>query len=72
MVKADHLRRAVDGLQQQFVVLHGHEAEGFRKAEFIAYLPERRTWLTRASLVLWVIGGVSTKQPRRDSRRLSP
>eukprot|EP00965_Chrysotila_dentata_P088499 2922026-Pleurochrysis_carterae.AAC.1 len=25
---------------------------GFRKAELIAYLPERRTWLTRASL-LW-------------------
>eukprot|EP00965_Chrysotila_dentata_P080764 2664827-Pleurochrysis_carterae.AAC.2 len=26
MVKAEHLCRAVDGLQQQFVVLHGHEA----------------------------------------------
>eukprot|EP00965_Chrysotila_dentata_P177217 5852902-Pleurochrysis_carterae.AAC.2 len=26
MVKAEHLRRALDGLQQQFVVLHGHEA----------------------------------------------
>eukprot|EP00965_Chrysotila_dentata_P075614 2497250-Pleurochrysis_carterae.AAC.2 len=26
MVKAEHLRRAVDGLQEQFVVLHGHEA----------------------------------------------
>eukprot|EP00965_Chrysotila_dentata_P127488 4216178-Pleurochrysis_carterae.AAC.1 len=26
MIKADHLRRAVDGLQQQFVALHGNEA----------------------------------------------
>eukprot|EP00965_Chrysotila_dentata_P052738 1749712-Pleurochrysis_carterae.AAC.1 len=26
MVGAEHLRRAVDGLRQQFVVLHGHEA----------------------------------------------
>eukprot|EP00965_Chrysotila_dentata_P011576 378915-Pleurochrysis_carterae.AAC.1 len=26
MVKAEHLRRAGHGLQQQFVVLHGHEA----------------------------------------------
>eukprot|EP00965_Chrysotila_dentata_P166007 5481111-Pleurochrysis_carterae.AAC.1 len=33
---------------------------GCRKAELVAYLPERKTWLTRASL-LWVIGGVSIK-----------
>eukprot|EP00965_Chrysotila_dentata_P090066 2972477-Pleurochrysis_carterae.AAC.1 len=26
MIKAEHLRRAVDGLQQQFVARHGHEA----------------------------------------------
>eukprot|EP00965_Chrysotila_dentata_P000574 18688-Pleurochrysis_carterae.AAC.1 len=26
MVRAEHLRCAVDGLQQQFVLLHGHEA----------------------------------------------
>eukprot|EP00965_Chrysotila_dentata_P155343 5132083-Pleurochrysis_carterae.AAC.1 len=26
MVRAEHLRRAVEGLQQQFVLLHGHEA----------------------------------------------
>eukprot|EP00965_Chrysotila_dentata_P121065 4004077-Pleurochrysis_carterae.AAC.1 len=26
MIKAEHLRRAVDGLQQQFVFLHGHKA----------------------------------------------
>eukprot|EP00965_Chrysotila_dentata_P093725 3097802-Pleurochrysis_carterae.AAC.1 len=26
MVGAEHLRRAVDGLRQQFVALHGHEA----------------------------------------------
>eukprot|EP00965_Chrysotila_dentata_P065107 2158158-Pleurochrysis_carterae.AAC.2 len=26
MIKAEHLRRAVDGLQQQFVALHGPEA----------------------------------------------
>eukprot|EP00965_Chrysotila_dentata_P166470 5496156-Pleurochrysis_carterae.AAC.1 len=25
-IEADHLRGAVDGLQQQFVALHGHEA----------------------------------------------
>eukprot|EP00965_Chrysotila_dentata_P023907 792616-Pleurochrysis_carterae.AAC.1 len=31
----------------------------FYKAELIAYVPERKTWLTRASL-LWVIRGVST------------
>eukprot|EP00965_Chrysotila_dentata_P163623 5402733-Pleurochrysis_carterae.AAC.3 len=100
-----HLRRAVDGLRQQFVALqlHGHEAllsprrkfpmshnlfhrliastalpeaplfrasflatmcglyvSGLRKAELVVYLPERATWLTRASL-LWVIWGVSTK-----------
>eukprot|EP00965_Chrysotila_dentata_P172237 5683713-Pleurochrysis_carterae.AAC.1 len=35
---------------------------GFCKAELIANLPERKTWLTRASL-LWVIEGVSTKHP---------
>eukprot|EP00965_Chrysotila_dentata_P095802 3166830-Pleurochrysis_carterae.AAC.1 len=35
---------------------------GFRKAELVAYLPYRATWLTRASL-LRVIGGVSTKHP---------
>eukprot|EP00965_Chrysotila_dentata_P254351 6211840-Pleurochrysis_carterae.AAC.6 len=35
---------------------------GFRKAELVAYLPERATWLTRASL-LRVIGDVSTKHP---------
>eukprot|EP00965_Chrysotila_dentata_P088239 2913730-Pleurochrysis_carterae.AAC.1 len=34
----------------------------FCNAELIAYLPERKTWLTRASL-LWVIRGVSTKHP---------
>eukprot|EP00965_Chrysotila_dentata_P150631 4976110-Pleurochrysis_carterae.AAC.1 len=26
MIGAEHLRRAVDGLRQQFVALHGHEA----------------------------------------------
>eukprot|EP00965_Chrysotila_dentata_P050161 1661821-Pleurochrysis_carterae.AAC.1 len=26
MVRAEHLRRAVEGLQQQLVLLHGHEA----------------------------------------------
>eukprot|EP00965_Chrysotila_dentata_P112289 3712329-Pleurochrysis_carterae.AAC.1 len=26
MIKADHLRREADGLQQQFVALHGHDA----------------------------------------------
>eukprot|EP00965_Chrysotila_dentata_P081883 2702645-Pleurochrysis_carterae.AAC.1 len=26
MIKAEHLRRAFDSLQQQFVALHGHEA----------------------------------------------
>eukprot|EP00965_Chrysotila_dentata_P034027 1132998-Pleurochrysis_carterae.AAC.1 len=104
MIKADHLRRAVDGLQKQFVALHGHEAflprrkfpmsnalfhrliasyalpdapllrasllavlcllyvGGFRTAELVAYLPDRATWLTRASF-LWVIGGVATKSP---------
>eukprot|EP00965_Chrysotila_dentata_P095557 3158308-Pleurochrysis_carterae.AAC.1 len=98
MIKADHLRRAVDGLQQQFFALHDHEAllprrkfpmynalvhrliassalpeapllcasllavlcllyvGGFRKAELVAYLSDRATWLTCASL-LWVIGG---------------
>eukprot|EP00965_Chrysotila_dentata_P177751 5871622-Pleurochrysis_carterae.AAC.1 len=35
---------------------------GFRKAELVAHLPHRATWLTRASL-LWVIGVVSTKHP---------
>eukprot|EP00965_Chrysotila_dentata_P262994 6214728-Pleurochrysis_carterae.AAC.4 len=35
---------------------------GFRKVELIAYLPERATWLMRASL-LWVIGGISTEHP---------
>eukprot|EP00965_Chrysotila_dentata_P211492 6186492-Pleurochrysis_carterae.AAC.2 len=35
---------------------------GFRKAELVAYLPKRKTWLTRASL-LWLIGRVSTKHP---------
>eukprot|EP00965_Chrysotila_dentata_P169694 5601289-Pleurochrysis_carterae.AAC.1 len=35
---------------------------GFRKAELVSYLPERKTWLTRASLP-WVIGGVSTRHP---------
>eukprot|EP00965_Chrysotila_dentata_P121421 4014058-Pleurochrysis_carterae.AAC.1 len=36
---------------------------GFCKAELVAYLPERATWLTRASL-LWLIGVVSTKHPK--------
>eukprot|EP00965_Chrysotila_dentata_P058246 1931271-Pleurochrysis_carterae.AAC.2 len=35
---------------------------GFCKAELIAYLPDRATWLTRASL-LWVVGGVATRHP---------
>eukprot|EP00965_Chrysotila_dentata_P000301 9698-Pleurochrysis_carterae.AAC.1 len=93
MIGAEHLRRVVDGLRQQFVALHGHDALlprrmlfpmsqslfprliaspalpdapllrasllaavcvlyvcGFRKAELVAYLPHRATWLTRASL----------------------
>eukprot|EP00965_Chrysotila_dentata_P007224 234669-Pleurochrysis_carterae.AAC.1 len=31
------------------------------KLSSLTWMPERKTWLTRASL-LWVIGGVSTKQ----------
>eukprot|EP00965_Chrysotila_dentata_P170471 5627257-Pleurochrysis_carterae.AAC.1 len=104
MIKAEHLRRAVDGLQQQFVVLHRHEAllsrRKFSMPNALSHrllassaMPEspassrkppcyalsalrqwfsqsrahrvfvgRKTWLTRA-LLLWVIGGVSTKHP---------
>eukprot|EP00965_Chrysotila_dentata_P254289 6211822-Pleurochrysis_carterae.AAC.7 len=103
MVKAEQLRRAVDGLHQRFF-FHAHEAllprrkypmsnahfhrfitslalpeapllrasllaklcllyvSGFCKAELTAYLPERTTLLTRASL-LWVIGGVFHQAP---------
>eukprot|EP00965_Chrysotila_dentata_P212644 6187156-Pleurochrysis_carterae.AAC.6 len=39
---------------------------GFRKADRVAYLPERATWLTRASL-LWVMGGSPPSTPRRSS-----
>eukprot|EP00965_Chrysotila_dentata_P031019 1032798-Pleurochrysis_carterae.AAC.6 len=34
MVKAEHLRRAVDGLQHQFVALHEHEALLLRRRCF--------------------------------------
>eukprot|EP00965_Chrysotila_dentata_P138940 4595102-Pleurochrysis_carterae.AAC.1 len=40
---------------------------GFRKAGLIANLPERGTWLTRASL-LWVIGGDRCEVSPRQSK----
>eukprot|EP00965_Chrysotila_dentata_P022675 750907-Pleurochrysis_carterae.AAC.1 len=42
---------------------------GYRKAELIAYLPERKTWLTRASL-LWVRSLPASEQVRCDWRGL--